>query len=100
AGERRGDGALDALDRAGLEGERPGGRIEGRRGLGFGALVEPNGERIGAGDAERRGRVVPADEDRLAAGPGHRRFDDRGDAQVEPASSIDGNVHRVAEATA
>jgi hypothetical protein len=71
-----GDGALDLLDRVGLERERLG--LVGKRRCrgGSGAGREAHGEGIGAQDAKRVRRVLPADEDRLAARAGHGALDD------------------------
>ena len=65
------------VERHDLEGEQRRGRRRGRPARRRRRRVEPDRERIGAGDAEPGGRVVPADEHRLAAAPGQRPLGDR-----------------------
>ena len=98
ASQRLGDGALDALDRVGLEGEArgPSSRSAGRA-VSIGAGREANGEGVGAEDAQRfpwrpssrRGsprRWCPA-----STAPRSRRPSGRAPGRV------DGQVHRVAD---
>ena len=71
------------------------------RAAGGGAGLVADGEGVGAGDAELPGRVVPADEDRLAAVPGQRPLGDAGDAQVErPARRASATLSVVADGRA
>src|SRR6185369_17888994 len=58
---------------------------------------EPDGEDVRSLDAERGGRIGPADEDRLAGPARNRPVGDAGDPQVDDLALADGERERRAD---